>query len=181
LVVLPGEQLKKAPGGHDAASPSFRRKLIFSFDFMGDGSQTPAGSTGSDCRQDHAYAGLTGAVRAEQCVVDVDADGKPRHDPQCQSYTIRPGHCPTGGACTVFATFKATGALGGLSGADALCQTRHRSIRQGIGPDGIGRNQDVQRNQAHVRHHGHGPLLLPAGLRLQYAVPCRPRTFSRWA
>jgi hypothetical protein len=100
-------------------------RLIFSFDFVGDGSQTHAGSTGSDCRQDHLY--VTGAgvstVRAEQCVVDVDADGNLRHEPQCQSYTVRISACGTGGACTVFAVSAPTGALGGLDGADDLCQT----------------------------------------------------------
>jgi hypothetical protein len=64
------------------------RELYFALDFLGDGSATHAGTTGSDCRFTFHYYGNFDVV-AQVCVVDRDlATHTELHDFQCATYRV---------------------------------------------------------------------------------------------
>jgi hypothetical protein len=109
-------------------------KLLFVFDFVGDGSQMRVGSTGNECRQDYVYAHAATwveTVNARTCVVDLDEKGQERREQECRTYTVRLAPaCPNGGVCTVFRTYAPTfPTFGGVTGADRICQARASAVQ----------------------------------------------------
>lgn len=69
-----------------ASTDPERDPIFFQVDFDGDGRFDKGGTTGAHCRTDHVYP--AGTWRARNCLHDVDADGRARHEDQCQWYTV---------------------------------------------------------------------------------------------
>lgn len=66
--------------------------ILFTIDADGDGTLDEAGTHGGNCRRTFTYTAEAGQVRELSpivCVVDVDAAGKPRHDADCRTYSLR--------------------------------------------------------------------------------------------
>jgi hypothetical protein len=66
--------------------------LLYTMDADGDGRLDESGTSGGSCRRTFTYTAKPGDVRdlaPKVCVVDLDADGKPRRDAECRTYAVR--------------------------------------------------------------------------------------------
>jgi hypothetical protein len=93
------------------------RELYFALDFLGDGSATHSGTTGSDCRFTYRYGTPVDAF-ARVCVVDRDRlTHKELHEFQCTTFHV----VVVGGFCHAISSANATRAVACPSGATVYC------------------------------------------------------------